>query len=162
MNRKSYGLYQVATFYVITFRVRRNRGEMYIGHGRLYVCLSLAAFPHYCTDPGVSWWNDRGCPLVVQHWAHFQSVHRFRCYDNICHRVVVLALCLFFTFYVFLHICGIAEARVFKFCTQVGITSNSLKMTNNSKIGVVKFMCDAFLANVNFRYAIARPSVVCL
>jgi len=28
---------------------------MYIGHGRLSVCvsvcLSLAAFPHYCTDP---------------------------------------------------------------------------------------------------------------
>ena len=33
--------------------------EMYIGHGRLCVCLcvclSLAAFPHYCTDPDVSW-----------------------------------------------------------------------------------------------------------
>ena len=40
----------------ITFRVRRRRGEMYIGHGRLYVsvCLSLAAFPHYYTDLDVS------------------------------------------------------------------------------------------------------------
>jgi len=28
---------------------------MYIGHGRLCVCLSLAAFTHYCTDPGVTW-----------------------------------------------------------------------------------------------------------
>ena len=48
---------------VITFRVRRSRGEMYIGHGRLSVCvcmcvcvcLSLTAFPRYCTDPDVTW-----------------------------------------------------------------------------------------------------------
>jgi len=37
---------------------------MYNGHSRLCVCLSvalsLAAFPHYCTDPDVSWENDRG------------------------------------------------------------------------------------------------------
>jgi len=45
---------------IITFRVRRSRGEMYIGHGRLCVCLSLAAFPHYCTDPNVTWANGRG------------------------------------------------------------------------------------------------------
>jgi len=29
------------------------------------VCLCLAAFPHYCTDPDVSWRNGRGCPVVV-------------------------------------------------------------------------------------------------
>ena len=45
---------------VITFRVRRSRGEMYIGYGRLCVCVSvsvphLAAFPHYWTDPDVTW-----------------------------------------------------------------------------------------------------------
>jgi len=28
---------------------------MHIGHGRLCVCVSLAAFPHYCMDPDVSW-----------------------------------------------------------------------------------------------------------
>jgi len=28
---------------------------MCIGHGRLCVCLSLAAFPHYCTDRDVTW-----------------------------------------------------------------------------------------------------------
>jgi len=41
---------------IITFRVRRSRGEMYklIGHACLCVCLSLAAFPQYCTDPDVS------------------------------------------------------------------------------------------------------------
>jgi len=36
---------------LVTFRVRSRRGEMYIGHGRLRVlvsvCLPLAAFPHY-------------------------------------------------------------------------------------------------------------------
>jgi len=26
---------------LITFRVRRSRGEMYIGHGRLWVCLCV-------------------------------------------------------------------------------------------------------------------------
>jgi len=49
--------------YVITFRVRHSRSEMYIGHGRLCVCvsvclpvcLSLVAFKHYCTDLDVSW-----------------------------------------------------------------------------------------------------------
>jgi len=47
------------TDHVITFRVRRSRGEIYIGHGRLCVCLSLAAFPHYCTDPDVPGRNGR-------------------------------------------------------------------------------------------------------
>jgi len=36
------------------------------------VCLSLAAFPHYCTDPDVTWGTVRGCPLVVQYWADLQ------------------------------------------------------------------------------------------
>ena len=52
---------------VVTFRMRRSRDEMYIGHGHLCVCVSLAAFPHYCTDPNVSWGNGRGCPLVVHY-----------------------------------------------------------------------------------------------
>ena len=84
---------------VITFRVRHSRGEMYIDHGRLCVCQSLAAFPHYCMDLDVSWGNGRGCPLVVHYWTDLQSVHGFRCYNNIapnakCWRVLVLALCL--------------------------------------------------------------------
>jgi len=66
------------------FRVRRSRGEMYnrpIGHTHLhvclcmYVCLSLAAFPHYCTDPDVTWGNGRRCPVVVHYWADLQSVN---------------------------------------------------------------------------------------
>jgi len=38
-----------------TFRVRRSQGEMYIGHGRPSVCPFLAAVPHYCTEPDVTW-----------------------------------------------------------------------------------------------------------
>jgi len=87
---------------LITFCVSRSRGKMYIGHGRLCVslsvCLSLAVFPHYCTDLDVTWENGRGCPVVVHCWADLQSVHGFCCYDNIvpnakCQRVLVLALC---------------------------------------------------------------------
>jgi len=83
----------------ITFALRCSRGEMCSGHGRLCVFLSLAAFPHYCTDLDVSWRNARWCPLVVHCWADLQSMDGFRCYDNIvpntkCQRVLVLALCL--------------------------------------------------------------------
>jgi len=72
---------------------------MCIGHSYLCVCLSLATFPHFCTVPDVNWGNVRGCSLVVQYWADLQSVHEFRCYDNIapnakCQRVLVLALCV--------------------------------------------------------------------
>jgi len=63
------------------------------------VCLSLAAYPHYCTDPDVTWGNGMGCPVVVHYRADLQSVHRFCCYNNIgqnakCQRVLVLAPCL--------------------------------------------------------------------
>jgi len=54
-------------FHVVTFRLMCSQGEMYIGHGRLCVCLSmclsLAAFPHYYTDPDVTWGNGRGALL---------------------------------------------------------------------------------------------------
>ena len=51
-----------------------------IGHARLCVCLSvclsLAAFPHYCTDLDVTWWNGTGTrPLIAHYWADLQSVH---------------------------------------------------------------------------------------
>ena len=49
----------------------------------LRVCMSIAACPHYCTDPDVTWGNGRGCTLVVHYWANLQSLHGFRCYDNI-------------------------------------------------------------------------------
>jgi len=48
---------------LFTFHVRPSRSKMYIGHSHLCVCLcvclSLAAFPHYCTDPDITWRNGR-------------------------------------------------------------------------------------------------------
>jgi len=58
---------------------------------RLCVCLSLAEFPHYCTDPDVTWGDGTGCPLVVHGWADLHSAHGFRFYDNI-HVCKVIAL----------------------------------------------------------------------
>ena len=83
-----------------TFRVRRSRGEVYIGHGRLCVCLCLFVcrrIPTLLHD--VTSGNGRGCPLVVHYWADLQLMHGFHCCNNIapnaeCHRVLVLALCL--------------------------------------------------------------------
>jgi len=49
----------------------------------LSVCLSLAEFPQYCTDPDIMWGNGRECPLLVRYWADLKSVHWFRCYENI-------------------------------------------------------------------------------
>jgi len=75
-------------FSVITFRIRRSRDEMTVLVTAvcvsvcLSVCLSLNAFPHYCTDLNVTW-GMVGVPLVVDYWADLQSVHGFRCYDNI-------------------------------------------------------------------------------
>ena len=47
---------------VITFWVSRRRRKMYCDHARLFVCLSAAVCPHYCTDPDVTWGRGRGCP----------------------------------------------------------------------------------------------------
>ena len=64
------------------------------------VCLSVAAYPHYCMDPDITWGSGRGCPLVVPYWADLQSVHGLRCYGNITQTrnvseyMLVLALCL--------------------------------------------------------------------
>ena len=61
--------------------------EMYCDDHRLCVCvsvcLSLAAYLHYCMGPDVTLGNGKGCPLVVQYWADLQSLHGFRCYGII-------------------------------------------------------------------------------
>jgi len=63
-------------------------------------CLSVSGrIPTLMHGPGCNLGNGRGCPLVVHYWADLQSVHGFRCYDNIapntkCQPVFVLALCL--------------------------------------------------------------------
>jgi len=83
----------------------------------LSVCLSLATFRHYCTDPDVTWRNGRGCPLVVHCWADLQLVHGFHCCDNIapnakCQRLLVLAVCL--VCFVFIEkTCGIYVANFY-------------------------------------------------
>jgi len=61
---------------IITIRVSRRRREMRSGHGRLRVCLSLAAFPHYCTDSDVTWDLDvcEGCPKLCT-IRHRSSTH---------------------------------------------------------------------------------------
>ena len=97
-----YGQTLLTSYKLVTFCMRRSRGERYSGHGRPCVCLSVPRhIPSlgYCTDPDVSWGNGTGCP-VVHYWADLQSVHGFLGYDNSivpnekCHRVLVLALCL--------------------------------------------------------------------
>ena len=67
----------------------------------MHVCVSVFPLPHSHTTARTqtTWGNGRDCPLLVHYWADLQSVHRFRCYDNIapntkCHWVLVLALCL--------------------------------------------------------------------
>jgi len=73
------------------------------------VWLSLAAFPYYCTNPDVTWGDDRRCPLVVHYWADLKSVPGFRCYDNIapnakCQRVLGLCLVELVSAVVFFHL----------------------------------------------------------
>jgi len=94
---RSYEIYFFPHKFVTTFRVRHSWGEMYSSPVCVSVCLTLASFPHYCTNPDVTWGNGRGCPLVVHYWADLQSVHGFRCYDHIalnakCQWVLELAL----------------------------------------------------------------------
>jgi len=57
------------------------------------VCVSVATCPHYCTDLDVTWGSDRGCHLVVHYWVDLQSVHGFRCYDNIAEREMSASTC---------------------------------------------------------------------
>ena len=66
----------------------------------LCVCLSLAAFPHYCTDPDVTWRNGRGSPscalILLGGFAIGARVSLLRQHsaNAKCQWVLVLALCL--------------------------------------------------------------------
>ena len=79
---------------IITFPVSRRQREIYCGHARLCVCLSVAACLHYCTDPDVTW----GSFVLLRGFAI--SAHGLRCYDNITQTrnvseyMLVLVLCL--------------------------------------------------------------------
>ena len=59
----------------------------------LCVSPSLAAFPHYCTDPDVTGGNGTGCPVVVHYLPDLQLVHGFRCYDNSAEREMLASAC---------------------------------------------------------------------
>jgi len=68
------------------------------------VCVSVPCrIPTLLHGPGCTLGNGRGFLLVMHYWAYLQSVHGFRCYDNIapnakCQRVLVLAVCLVIIF----------------------------------------------------------------
>ena len=50
----------------------------------LCICLSdPRRIPTLLHGPRCNYRNGRGDPLVVHYWADLQSVHGFRCYDNI-------------------------------------------------------------------------------
>ena len=81
---------------------------MYIGHGRLCVCVCASVclsvprhIPTLLHGPA-NLGNGRGArPLVVHYWADLRFVHGLRCYDNIApnakfQRVLVFAICLIF------------------------------------------------------------------
>jgi len=81
---------------ILTFRVKHSRGEMYTGHGRLCVCMSVylsvpRGIPTLLHGPGCNLGNGRGCPLVVHYWADLKSVHGLRCYDitHVCMLIVL-------------------------------------------------------------------------
>ena len=67
---------------------------------RPFVCVPVPChIPTLLHGLGCNLRNGRVYPLVVHYWADLQSVHGFRCYDNIapnakCQRVPVLAVCL--------------------------------------------------------------------
>ena len=76
----------------------RKRSSTTLNKNCLSVCVSLAAFPHCCTDLDVSW-GMVGVPSSCALRADLQSMHGFRCYNNIapkakCQRMLVLAVCL--------------------------------------------------------------------
>jgi len=76
----------------VTFHVSHRWCEMYSGHPRLCVCLSVClsatACLHYCTNPGVTRGSGRRCLLVVHCWVDLQSVHGLRCCGNIVRTLV--------------------------------------------------------------------------
>jgi len=66
--------------------VRRSRGEVYIGHGRLCVCLSVPRRIPTCTDPDIG----LSCGMVD---LFVQSVNGFRCYNNRAEREMSASAC---------------------------------------------------------------------
>ena len=113
---------------------------MCIGHGRLCVCMSvclcLAAFPHYCSDPDVTWRNGSRFPLVVHFWVNLQSVHGFRCYDNIASNAKFQRV-LVYSLYAWFNDCDLAALlrRLLRCVTKKINKFNSNERCNQHKTG---------------------------
>jgi len=123
-------IYSVAQNYTINFVVcnihTTQKTKNYVNRSNqndvcVSVCLSAAACLHYCTNPDVTWWSGRGCPLVVHNCADLQSVYGLRCYGNITRTrnvseyMLVLALCLVYLVFLTPHILG----RRFAVCMRI-------------------------------------------
>ena len=93
-----------AAFHSLSFgyisREWQTTRNVYWSCASVCVCVSVRRrIPTLLHGSGRNLGEWKGCPLVVQCWLDLQSMHGFRCYDNIapnaiCQRVLVLALCL--------------------------------------------------------------------
>ena len=81
---------------LVTFRIRHSQAKCIVATAVcvscMSVCLSGAAFLHYCTDPGVNFRNGSECLLVVHYWAVLQSVH-MRLMRNVSEAVWLVPFC---------------------------------------------------------------------
>jgi len=72
---------------LVTFRVRRSRGEMYSGHCRLCVCVPVCLsvpwlIPTLLHGPGCKLGEWYVVPSSCALWANLQLLHGFRCYET--------------------------------------------------------------------------------
>jgi len=108
------------------------------------LCLSVAACPHYCTDPNVTWGNGRGGPLVVYCWADLQSVRGFRCYDNIA-RTRNVSECLY-SLYAWFSYCTSLLLLLGHIAVILLLHTSSVR--DKLKFRLIKSWTDAFWATV--------------
>jgi len=75
------------------------------------LCLSVAACPHYYTDPDATWRNGTGSPpLSCALLGGFAIGHGFRCYDNIA-RTRNVSECLY-SLYAWFHMWSDVRANL--------------------------------------------------
>ena len=118
------------------------------------VCLSLASLPRY--NSGYSLGNDRGCPLVMHYWADLQSVHGFRCYDNIA-RTRNVSECLY-SLYAWLYFwTGYSVVILWKLAHTFAHYAQYAQLMGKQQKALTQGRTDHFcntLATVNFRLAL--------
>jgi len=103
MIRRNYVTVTICIFLLLHFAwgVAEAKCIIIIGHGRLCVCLcvclSLSAFPHYCTDPDISWGMAgmfSSCASLDGFAISARVSLLWQPPNAKCQRVPVLALCL--------------------------------------------------------------------